>query len=59
MNHTSPATRLALGVGHALVGIGFFFSMIGVFGLMTAIGSLLLFIVLAVVSIFQTTGAEN
>jgi hypothetical protein len=59
MNKTSPVAHLALGIGHALAGVGFFFSIIGVFGLIAAIGSLLLFIVIAVVSIFQTAGAEN
>ncbi len=59
MKKTSPAVRLAWGTGYGLAGIGFFFSIIGVFGLITAIGSLLVFIVIAIISIFQTTSAGN
>ncbi len=59
MNKTSPGARVALGIGHGLAGIVFFFSIIGVFGLSTAIGGLLLFIAIAVVSIFQTAGVRS
>jgi hypothetical protein len=59
MSKTSPAARLALGIGHGSAGIGFFFSIVGVFGLSAAICSLILFIVIAVVSSFQTVNPES
>jgi hypothetical protein len=41
-----------------LAGVCFFFSIIGVFGLAIAIGSLLLFIVVAVFSTYQRADGE-
>lgn len=59
MKKTSPAVRLAWGIGYGLAGIGFFFSIIGVFGPIAAVGSLLVFILIAIISIFQTASAES
>jgi hypothetical protein len=42
--------RYSIGSGYALAGILFFFAIIGVFGLKIAIGSLVLFVLLAVAS---------
>lgn len=54
MDRTSPSVRFALGMGYELAGALFFFAIIGVFGLHIAIGSLLLFIALAICSLFRT-----
>jgi hypothetical protein len=59
MNNTSPLARLIWGITHGLAGIFFFFSIIGVFGQITAIACLLVFILIAVASIVQTAGAEG
>jgi hypothetical protein len=46
--------RYSTGSGYALAGILFFFAIIGVFGLKIAIGSLVLFVLLALASIATT-----
>jgi hypothetical protein len=46
--------RYSIGSGYALAGILFFFAIIGVFGLKLAIGSLALFVILALASTATT-----
>jgi hypothetical protein len=45
-----PAWRLAGAIAATLIGVTFFFAIIGVFGLAAAIGTLALFLVLALLT---------
>jgi hypothetical protein len=54
----TPALRCFGNVAVTLIGVAFFFAIIGVFGLLTAIGALALFIVLALLS-FRCHQAEE
>jgi hypothetical protein len=50
--------RAAGATGVAIVGTGFFFTIIGVFGLGFAITGLLVFVVIAAITYFAFTGDE-
>jgi hypothetical protein len=56
-----PAWRFAGAIAAALVGVTFFFAIIGVFGFTAAIGALALFLVLALLSFRcpQTEGTQR
>jgi hypothetical protein len=53
-----PGSRLAGAIAAALIGVTFFFAIIGVFGLAAAIGALALFLVLALLT-FRCPQAEG
>jgi hypothetical protein len=53
MSQNSLAGRCIWGTLHLFAGIAFFFAIIGVFGMTTAIGSLTLFVALGLVSILK------
>lgn len=59
MDRTSPPVRFALGMGYGLAGALLFFAIIGVFGLHIAIGSLVFFIALTILSLFRTAGESS
>ena len=50
--------RAAGATGSAIVGTGFFFTIIGVFGLRLAIAGLVLFVVIAAITYFAFTGGQ-
>jgi hypothetical protein len=59
MTTTLPlAWRLAATIAATLIGVAFFFAIIGVFGLATAIAALVLFVVLALLT-FRRPQAEG
>jgi uncharacterized membrane protein YuzA (DUF378 family) len=47
----SPALRLVGAISVALIGVAFFFAIIGVFGFTTAVAALAVFVVLALLSL--------
>jgi len=54
----SPALRLAGAIAVALIGVAFFFAIIGVFGLTSAVAALALFVMLALLT-FRHPQAEG
>jgi hypothetical protein len=58
MKSMKNVRRAAGATGVAIVGTGFFFTIIGVFGLGFAITGLLVFVVIAAITYFAFTGDE-
>jgi hypothetical protein len=59
MTDASHAMRVVWAILYRLAGMGFFFAIIGVFGLTTAIVGLLLFVAAAIFSIVLPSIKEN
>ncbi len=59
MTDASHAMRVVWAILYSLAGMGFFFAIIGVFGLTTAIAGLLLFVAAAIFSIVRPSTKES
>ena len=58
MSDRSPIIQFAAITGFVIFGVLFFFAIIGVFGLTAAIGGLILFAFLALVSVVRNPGED-